>query len=116
LPGTFGLFHLAAGTGDRQEGSKCLSVLINHCNENPLLNLGDEICSLSNEHDKATPLMFATLSNNEINFKLILKAVRMSKSTKNSQDKLVNMQDCMGNTVCHFAIANKQINLLKISD
>jgi len=76
----------------------------------------EQLCSVSNEFDKATPLMFSTLANNEVNTKRIIKTVKKGKQGPAKLSTLVNTQDCLGNTVSHFATINKQLTHLKAMD
>lgn len=59
--GTFGLIHLAASS----EGSLVLQFLLEKVKENP-----NEIC---NNHDRASPLHFAVLSNQFDNARILLR-------------------------------------------
>jgi len=69
------------------------------------LNLFQQL-TMSNTNDKATPLHFAVVSNNEAAIKMILKLIsKNKKAPKLSQ--YVNPSDILGNTPLHFAVINK---------
>ncbi|TNV78094.1 hypothetical protein FGO68_gene14558 [Halteria grandinella] len=91
-PGQFPMIHIAAGA----QGSKCLKYLIDK---------GEHVNQICNEHDKATPLHFAVLAQNIENVKLLLK---------NGANP--NARDTIGNNSMHFAVMVENLPIVKLLD
>lgn len=88
--GTFGIVHLAASSGP-----KCLEFLLEKAKEYP-----NQIC---NDKDKATPLHFAVLSENQDNLRVLVR-----------NGANVNARDSAGNTPLHFAVTKRSLKLVKL--
>ena len=76
-------------------GPKCLEFLLQKAKEYP-----NQIC---NEHDKATPMHFAVLSENPDNVRVI---VRYGGN--------VNAKDSVGNTPLYFAVSKRNLKMVKL--
>lgn len=91
-PGTFPMLHMAAGA----PGSKVLQFLIEK---------GESVNQVCNEYDRATPLQFAVLAQQEDNVKLLLR-----------HGANPNARDSLGNTPMIFAVMIENLAMVKILD
>ena len=98
------MMHIAAGS----EGSKCLKFLIEK---------GENVNSLSNEYDRATPLQFAAMGGNVENAKILLK----KNANPNAKDSVITLSSPLniiqaGNTAMHLAVTIDSFPLVKLLD
>eukprot|EP00347_Sterkiella_histriomuscorum_P009685 403340270 len=91
-PGSFGMTHIAAGS----EGTQCLKYLVEQ---------GEFVNQICNEHDQATPLHFAIIVNNYDNAKLLLR----HRANPNARDNT-------GNTPLHYACAGNNLSIVRMLD
>lgn len=92
-PGQFGMIHIAAGSPN---GNDCLKYLIEK---------GESVNALCNEHDRATPLQFAVVAQNLENAHILLK---------NGANP--NARDIVGNNAIIFATMFDNLELVKLLD
>ena len=74
--GNYSLLHLAAGNGN----SKCLNFIISKMTEEKM-TMADQLAEYSNSVDKASPLHFAMLADNEENVKTICRILKKKNKT-----------------------------------